>query len=183
MVASRHSKLFGAPLLSPNLPATPGRDATFIRAGLELRPLAGPDIPLSTEQAEAFEARYLPWQAQYNGSVPEFIVWEFLTIDKKQEPNVDFAFQHPLFGGRTRFGGFILDFFLGMRREGWRIQGERFHLDKPQDRARDILMKAQLEGLGIRIIDLWESDLLTRKLFVLNTAWEQGVSVQSRAPV
>jgi hypothetical protein len=114
--------------------------------------------------------------------LPEFIVWEFLTIEKKQQVEIDFIFQRSIFGGRTRFGGFILDYFLITRREGWRVMGERFHLEQPLDRARDAIAKIQLLAQGIKIIDLWEDDLLTRRDFVLSLAWERSVSVISRAP-
>lgn len=178
-----NTDLTGTPLLSSRLPRTPGREATFTRAGLTLRPFVGPDILIVDESEEAFVSRYEIWRAQFNGSIPEFIVWEFLTLEKKLRHGFDFVFQHPLFGGRTRFGGFILDYFFNMKREGWRVQGKRFHVEQPTDRARDAIMQVQLEKQGIRIIDLFEDDLLTRKNFVLNLAFEQGVSVRSRAPV
>ncbi|KKN84453.1 hypothetical protein LCGC14_0289150 [marine sediment metagenome] len=170
------------PLVAPRTPRAPGRKEAFEREGVELRPLAGPAIPIPPEQEEALLARYEGWKAQWNGSLPEFLVFEFLTIEKNLIPNFDFVFQHPLFGGRTRWGGFILDFFFNMRQEGWRVMGERYHLEQPADRARDAVAATQLMAQGIKVIDLWESDLMTRRDFVLNLAWEQGASVISRAP-
>jgi hypothetical protein len=148
----------------------------------EPRPPAGPEIPIPPEQDEALLARYEEWKAQYNGSLPEFLVFEFLVIEKKQVPNVDFYFQHPVFGGRTRFGGYILDYYLPTRLEGWRVMGERWHLEQPEDRARDAIMKVQLMSQGMKVIDLWEDDLMTRRDFVLGLAWNQSASVISRAP-
>jgi hypothetical protein len=154
-----------------------------VTAGLAGRKvLQGPKIPISAEQDENLLARFEAWRATWNGSLPEFITFEFLTLQKKQVPNVDFFFQHPLFGGRTRFGGFLLDFFLVSRREGWRIQGERYHLLKPVDRARGRIARAKLMAEGLTIVDLWESDLLERPLRVLNLAWDQSAEVKSRAP-
>jgi hypothetical protein len=154
-----------------------------VTAGLAGRKvLQGPKIPISAEQDENLLARFEVWRATWNGSLPEFITFEFLTIQKKQVPGVDFLFQHPLFGGRTRFGGFLLDFFLVSRREGWRIQGERYHLLKPVDRARGRIARAKLMAEGLTIVDLWESDLLERPLRVLNLAWDQSAEVKSRAP-
>lgn len=170
------------PLVAPRVPNIPGREEAFEREGRELRPLAGPAIPIPPEQEEALLQRYEVWKASWNGSLPEFLVWEFLVIEKKQVPSVDFFFQHPVFGGRTRFGGYILDYFLSGRREGWRVMGERYHLEQPEDRARDTIMKAQLMNQGVTIVDLWEDDLMTRRDFVLNLAWDRSVSVQSRAP-
>ena len=171
------------PLVAPRRPAAPGREAAVERKGVELRPLAGPDIPIVEEQEEALLARFETWRATTNGSLPEFIVWEFLTINKKQVPQVDFVYQHPLFGGRTHHGGYILDFYFPLRREGWNVQGERYHLEAPQSRARDAIMKAQLTAEGMKVILLWEDDLLSRPDFVLSLAWERGESVRSRAPV
>ncbi len=170
------------PLVAPRKPRTPGRRETFERGGVTLRPLAGPEIPIPPEQEEALLARFEQWKGRWNGSLPEFLVWEFLVIEKKQVPNVDFVFQHPLFGGRTRHGGFILDYFLTMRQEGWRVMGERYHLEQPQDRARDAIASTILMAQGLKVIDLWEDDLMTRRDFVLNLAWDRGVGVISRAP-
>ncbi len=168
------------PLAPPPRPRVPGREEAFGPGG-EDRPLAGPAIPIPPEQDEALLARYEIWKGQYNGSLPEFIVWEFLTIDKNQVVDYNFVFQHPMFGGRTRFGGFVLDFYLIFRNEGWRVQGERYHLVDPQSRARDAIAKVHLGGRGLRVIDLWESDLLQRRDFVLNLAWDKGVGVISKA--
>ncbi len=90
------------------------------------------------------------------------------------------SFQHPLFGGRTRFGGFILDFYFPGRREGWRVMGERWHQEQATDRARDALAKVQLAGEGIQIVDLFEDDLLSRPVLILNLAWERSASVKSK---
>ena len=170
------------PLTAPTRPQTPGREEAFEREGSELRPLAGPPIKIEQEQEAALLERFEAWKQKWNGSLPEFIVWEFLVINKKQIPNVDFIFQHSVFGGRTRFGGFILDFFFNMRQEGWRVQGERFHLEQAQDRARDAIAAVILSSQGMKVIDLWEDDLLSRPDFVLNLAWDRGAGVKSRAP-
>ena len=169
-------------LTAPEKPEIPGAAATVEREGRALTPLAPRPIPIEPEQEQAFLARFDAWRSQTNGSLPEFIVWEFLVKDKKQIPGFDFIFQHPVLGGRTRFGGYILDFFFNLRQEGWRVQGERFHLEKPSDRARDQIARQQLSNRGLHIIDLWEDDLISRPLFVLNAAWERGASVISRAP-
>lgn len=183
-MARRPSELSIRPAAEPpKRPRIPGREEEIEREERPLRPLAGPEIPIPPEQDEALLARYEGWKTQWNGSLPEFIVFEFLVITKKQKPHVDFYFQHPVFGGRTRFGGYVLDFFLTHRMEGWRVMGERWHLEKPEDRARDAIMKTQLTSDGIKVIDLWEDDLLTRRDFVLNLAWDQSASAQSRAPL
>ena len=145
-------------------------------------PTFGEEFPIEEEQDIAFLERFEGWSSTTGGSLPEFICWEFLTIEKRQIPGEDFIFQHPVLGGRTRFGGFILDFFFNMRQEGWRINGERFHLTKPEDRARDQIARTQLSARGLNIIDLWEDDLIVRGDFVLNLAWDRGAGVISKAP-
>ncbi|MCH8065869.1 MAG: hypothetical protein IIC90_08610 [Chloroflexi bacterium] len=91
------------------------------------------------------------------------------------------TYQHPLLGGRTEFGGFVLDFLFPFRSAGWRVLGKRFHLLQPEDRARDSIARALLEDRGIEVIDLWDDDLITRADFVLEAAWE-GREVVDRRP-
>ncbi len=65
----------------------------------------------------------------------------------------------------------MLDFLLIVPRIAWRIQGERFHLFFPQDRARDLLAREVLEGRGIRVLDLFENDLMSQPRRTLELAW------------
>ena len=167
-------------LRRPRVPAVPLRERAFEVQGRELRPLAGPEIPIPGNQDDDLLAEFEEWRLGTNGSLPEYITWKFLVEQKKQRPGMDFVFQWPLLGGRTRFGGFILDYYFPLRGEGWRVQGERFHREKPADRAKDALSKVILTKRGLKVIDLWEDDLLTRPDFVLNLAWEQSASVPTR---
>ena len=167
-------------LTRPKVPKVPLRSRAFELQGRKIDPLSGPDIPIQEVQNEDFLARYSVWRGTYNGSVPEFIVWEYLTRKRGQRVNVDFDFQSPFFGGRTRFGGFIADFFFPRKQEIWRVNGERFHLEKPKDRAKDALAKVQFLQQGYAVLDLWEDDLLTRAQFVLDLAFDRGVDVPTR---
>lgn len=165
---------------APEVPSAPFPERRFQVGGLEIRPLAGPDIPIPANEDEDLLRRYAAWHARTNGSLPEYIVYEFLVFKKKLIEGIDFHFQHPLLGGRTEFGGFVLDFFFPLRSAGWRVMGERYHLLQAEDRARDLIAKGILEGRGIQVIDLFETDLLTRPEFVLRLAWE-GREVQQGA--
>ncbi len=167
-------------LTRPKVPKVPLRSRAFTLQGRTIDPLSGPDIPIQETQNDEFLGRYEGWRATYNGSIPEFIVWEYLTIQKKQEVGLDFDFQSPFFGGRNRFGGFIADFFFPQKQEIWRVNGERFHLAKPRDRAKDALAKVQFIQDGFSVVDLWEDDLLTRATFVLDLAFDRGVGVPTR---
>jgi hypothetical protein len=168
---------------APRVPSAPRSSRRFRLGGLDIRPLKGPDIPLPKTEDEDFLKRYNQWRARTAGSLPEYIVYEFLVFIKKQREGLDFVFQNPILGGRTEFGGFVLDFFFPARSEGWRVQGERFHLLQVEDRARDTVARGILEGRGIKVIDLWETDLLTRAPFVLNLAWEQSLEVRTYASI
>ena len=167
-------------LTRPRVPAVPLRSRAFDLLGRKIDPLSGPDIPISEVQNEEFLARYSGWRAVYNGSIPEFIAWEYLTKDRKQKVGLDFDFQSPFFGGRTQFGGFIADFFFPNKDELWRINGERFHLEQPKDRAKDAIAKVQFQQQGYRVLDIWEDDLLTRPRFVLDLAFDRGIDVPTR---
>ena len=164
----------------PRVPAVPLRSRAFEVQGRKITPLAGPEIPVPGNQDDDLLAEFESWRLGTNGSLPEYITWKFLVEEKKQRPGLDFIFQYPLLGGRTRFGGFILDFYFPRKSEGWRVQGERFHLAKPENRAKDFQAAVILSQRGIRVIDLWEDDLLSRAIFVLDLAWTRGVGVPTR---
>ena len=65
----------------------------------------------------------------------------------------------------------ITDFLIRRTSAVWRVQGERFHLSDPSDRARDMISKMKLIAQGFTVIDLWGEDLLTRSDYVLEQAW------------
>lgn len=140
-------------------------------------------IPLPPSEDELLQERYVAWEAQTNGSLPEFIAWEYLTLKRKLTPGVDFVFQAPFLGGRTVFGGFVLDFYFPARREGWFIQGLRYHLLNPADRGKNALAKVFMAGKGIKTLEIWEDDLLERPDFVLDAAYFRGQEVARRAVV
>ncbi len=143
--------------------------------GVPLQPFKGPEIPLPPNEDEAIVERWQAWQASVggqNGSLPEFLCWEWLVFKKRQVPFVDFAYQFPILGGRTLFGGFVLDYYFPQRDIAWFIQGLRFHFTDPQDRARDMLAKTLVSGRGVTVVEVFEDDLMERLDFTLNLAWE-----------
>lgn len=126
---------------------------------------------------EQLEKRWRAWQASPaaagmgSASILEFMVWEFLVYKKKLKPGIDFIYQYPLMGGRTRFGGFVADFYFPMRQEVWNPAGLRFHWTTATNRARDIMAKTMLAARGIKLIFIWEDDLMNRPDYALNAAW------------
>ncbi len=156
-----------------------GPQRVFERKGMELRPLAGPEIPIPGEGEEDLLAAYAAWRGRTNGSLPEYIVWKWLVNIKKQIEGTDFIFQYAILGGRTQFGGAIADFYFPGRMEIWNVQGLRFHRTNPDDRARDMIFKQLMAAQGLTVIFLWEDDLFLRPDFVLDLAW-RGQQVAGR---
>ena len=140
-----------------------------------------PSIRLPEEIEAARSARWEIWRTRRSGSgtgsILEFICWEWLTLKKKQVPDVDFIYQYPLLGGRTQFGGFVADFYFPVQRMVWNPAGLQFHQVKARDRARDAMAKAQLANKGILLIYLFEDDLLQREEYTLQRAW-RGEQIQ-----
>lgn len=121
-----------------------------------------------------FQARFLRKRASspsYHAmSVPEFIVMEYLETRKHWKDGIDFKYQYNLFGGRTKYGGFVLDFFITRGQLAWNVQGLKYHLEKSRDRAKVQMQDAMLSGRGFRVISLWEGDLIERPDFTLEAA-------------
>lgn len=161
----------------PRAPTAPAGPSMFRGGkGVTLAPLKGPAIKLPGDQQKALTERWNAWRSRREGSgtgsILEFIVWEYLTKTKKLVPDVDFIYQYPLMGGRTQLGGFVADFYFPVRRMVWNPAGLYFHQTKPEDRARDLLAKTMLAGRGVKVIYLYEDDLLNRPTYTMNRAWE-----------
>lgn len=169
--------------LLPRLPRLPRTPRLFQLPRFRARELSKPPTvggaalaQQAATQGQGFEARYAAWG---RGTRPEFIVYEFLTLKKKQVEGRDFLFQSSRFGGRRVFGGQVVDFYLFTRSAVWRVQGEFFHVRLAKDRARDLVDRQRLLSRGLTVIDLYAQDLLERPDYVLNAAW-QGHEVQRR---
>lgn len=128
-------------------------------------------MTLDITQGE-FEERYQKALKNRHYSREEFIVYEYLTINKRQVEGVDFLFQSNFMGGRRVKGGKVVDFWLFKRSTVWRVQGERFHILEAKSRAKDLIERALLVASGSKVIDLYAQDLDERPLSVLDAAWE-----------
>lgn len=148
---------------APDAPPVPG--AARLRAGLTI-PRITPEI--SKADNADFLARYAAWGL--GGSLPEYIVWEYLVTRKGWRPGIEFVYQASFIGGRTQYGGFVADFLIRPGNMIWNVQGLRYHLTQTKDRAADIVAKAILAGQGYRVLFLWEDDLLERPDYVLEAA-------------
>lgn len=127
---------------------------------------ATPDIDNSD-----FIAMYDDWRSKFpGGSILEYIVWYYLTTVKKWENHYQFEYQYPVLGGRTKYGGFVVDFFIPLGQYAWDVNGLRYHLTNPIDRAKVMAEAALLAHRGIKLINLWEDDLIWRTEYVLELA-------------
>jgi len=99
----------------------------------------------------------------------EFLVINYLTEKKGYKIGREFEYQTAVGGGRTKYGGFIVDFlirpFLILQ-----PQGQRWHLQQPRDRARLRLEGILLAGRGYTVVYLWEDDLLSRPDLTIENA-------------
>lgn len=166
----------------PRPPVTPRTNAA--RTWLSKKQFETPTIPtretksLTLDTEKSFEERFAPAHAKKNFSRAEFVVYEYLTINKHQKEGRDFIYQYPVMGGRS-YGGGVLDFYLIAQNMAWPVQGEFFHISKAKDRAKDILQRFRLVEMGMKVVDLYAKDLQERPLYVLNAAWEGREAVRS----
>jgi very-short-patch-repair endonuclease len=138
-----------------------------------------PHPRLTDSQQQDFMERFNAWRSSSHkyvaGSVPEFIVFDYLTRTKKWKDGEEFRYQYNLYGGRTAYGGFVLDYFIVLGQLAWNIQGLRYHLLNVKDRAKVQVQDQMLSARGFRVLSLWEDDLLERPEFTI----EAGLRGQS----
>lgn len=110
------------------------------------------------------------------GSDLEIKVYEWLA-KHGFTPGVDFDFQTQLIGlrGVRELGDAIADFLLIKQSIIFRVQGEYWHTSV-EERARDVIQRERLEGMGFTVIDLWERDLSDRFEYTMQQAI-QGVQL------
>lgn len=157
----------------PRAPQTPRLPPIQRVEAPENRPLKGPAVDLPPDEEDLRQERWQNFRATRRAaSYPEFICFEWLENRKGLIENVDFVFQYPLFGGKTQFGGFVLDFFFAGKQMAWFVQGLQFHYVDPKDRARDKLAKLMVSSRGVHVVELFEDDLLQRDEYTLRSAWE-----------
>jgi len=128
-------------------------------------------VELPSDEEENRVARWQAFRALNQSSYPEFICYEWLVNKKKLRPGLDFQFQYPFLGGRTQFGGFVLDFFFPIRRMAWFIQGLHFHYTNAKDRGRDQLAVFQVASRGVDVVEIFEDDIIQRTEYTLERAW------------
>ena len=73
-------------------------------------------------------------------------------------------------GGRTQKGGAILDFYLPGFNLSIQIQGEYWHYGSSGQMAQAQLQRIELEGRGITMIYIDESDILRNPIWYVKQA-------------
>ncbi len=109
--------------------------------------------------------------ANFPGSLPEYLVVRALEKLGKIE-GVDYSYQAPFMGGRLDKGGMIIDFlFFDPPDLAINVQGEYWHYGFGSEiKARDIIAREQLAGLGITLIFIDENDVLENADFYVREA-------------
>jgi len=105
-----------------------------------------------------------PW---FMGSLPEWLVYDALL---KMGMKDQFTFQSSRMGGRQSKGGVVLDFFFPDLRLAINVQSTYFHYRTAQQRMNDSLQRAQLEGMGIRVIYIQEEQALANASYYVKDA-------------
>ncbi len=160
------------PYTFPEVPTVPGLPSVPNRSRLRDKfPGFAPDIPIpQPDPIPDYNNRLATWQTQFPAmSDLEFIIIDYLTRKKGWRMGREFEYQSALFGGRTKFGGFVVDFFVRPNLV-LQPQGERWHLQAPADRARLRLEAMMLTARGLTVVYLWESDLLQRPDYAIELA-------------
>ncbi len=102
---------------------------------------------------DPLEARATPKEKLY-GTLPERIVYKYLTHNMKLVAGVDFDFQSSQAGGRMELGGLVADFLFEIMRLVIQVQGPT-HATYLRA-AKDEEQKGILESMGYRVFDIEE---------------------------
>ena len=98
----------------------------------------------------------------WNGSIPEYLVYQSLIEKQGKQPGIDFTYQSALMGGRLDKGGVVLDFvFIDPPDLAINVQGEYYHYGKGSTVLQnDVIVRQQMAGDGINLIFIDEDDIL-----------------------
>ena len=110
-----------------------------------------------TTQSNQLQAP-LNWQ----GSLPEYLVYESLTESFGKLAGVDFTYQSSLLGGRLFKGGVVLDFLFNNPPDlAINVQGEYYHYGMGVTvMQNEIIVRQQMAAEGINLIFIDENDIL-----------------------
>ena len=99
-------------------------------------------------------------RAQQNipGFLPERMLYKWLVSKGHMKEGVDFIFQSSQQGGRTEFGGLVVDFLFPVLKMAIQVQGEAWHTDFAREK-KDLEQKQILEAMGFQVYLIHEDDI------------------------
>jgi very-short-patch-repair endonuclease len=117
------------------------------------------------------------------GSLPERIVYKYLTVHMKLTEGIEFEFQSAQEGGRVELGGFVADFVFKDLKLVIQVQGV-FHKEWLQGR-KDEQQEDVLAEFGYQVESIWEDEIYDEYRFenrmrkIFNLASSSGSSFGS----
>jgi hypothetical protein len=105
----------------------------------------------------------------WKGSKPEWAVYDALT-KLGYLSGRDFTYQASIAGGRLEYGGAILDFVIFAINIAINVQSTYYHYADPYVHRRDEMVRAMVEGMGLKLIYIDEEDALANALFYVKEA-------------
>lgn len=113
------------------------------------------------------EPQISPPPPDWMGSLPEwYIFFALLKLGQKGK----FTYQSSRMGGRQARGGVIIDFFFPDINLAINVQSLYYHYRTAQQRMNDQLQRAQLEGMGIKVIYIMEENALANPVYYASEA-------------
>jgi len=126
-------------------------------ATIHKRGIARPDVG-----QDPLEMRAVP-VTQLRGTLPERILYKYLTESMRMVDGVDFSFQSSMLGGRMQFGGMVADFVFPLLRIVIQVQGVT-HRDFLQMR-KDSEQKSILEDFGYDVYGIDDTTIYNAPMF------------------
>ncbi len=107
----------------------------------------------------------------FPGTDLEWLAYWALTVPLKKKDGLDFSFQSGFFGGRSTFGGIIVDFIMiDGSRIGMDIQGEHWHYGQSEMIAEAILRRARMESYGWTLVFVDGDDIRSNPVYYVREA-------------
>lgn len=105
----------------------------------------------------------------WTGSIPEWnVYWALIQLGLKD--GIDFIYQSAQMGGRLSLGGVVLDFFFPSLGMAINVQSTYYHYRTTSMQARGEIQRAQVEGMGIRLLYVQEEDVARNPIFYVRKA-------------
>ncbi len=108
--------------------------------------------------------------ANWAGSKPEWAIYWALTQSLKMVEGEDFYYQWDVYGGRTQYGGAVVDFFVPDLMVAIGVQSKFYHSQVVAQRMQDEMIRMSLEGDGVRLVYIDETDAINDPVYYTKEA-------------